>query len=154
MGYVPEAETPLEDFRTEALKCYDVTMDRVAGIHRVGTSVCGDKGFVVVFVASSGTFLPFFGPISGTREAGDRVKGAFFVITVCAEGCVHTLMVAFVRIVGPDDTSSMYSLGLLLGPSTPMYPSLHCRDPARKGACGNRHARVVSRFVFHRYNVL
>lgn len=35
LGHVPEAETPLEDFRTEAMDCYNATLERVAGIHQV-----------------------------------------------------------------------------------------------------------------------
>ncbi|CAM9230557.1 unnamed protein product, partial [Ectocarpus fasciculatus] len=34
-GHIPEVDTPLEDFRSEALKCYDGTLARVAGIHQV-----------------------------------------------------------------------------------------------------------------------
>ena len=34
-GHVPEVETPLEDFRTEAMDCYNATLERVAGIHQV-----------------------------------------------------------------------------------------------------------------------
>ncbi|CBJ31041.1 dynein heavy chain [Ectocarpus siliculosus] len=34
-GHIPEVDTPLEDFRSEALRCYDGTLARVAGIHQV-----------------------------------------------------------------------------------------------------------------------
>lgn len=34
-GHIPEVDTPFEDFRSEALRCYDGTLARVAGIHQV-----------------------------------------------------------------------------------------------------------------------
>lgn len=34
-GWVPEADTALEEFRFEVLKCYDGTLEGVADIHQV-----------------------------------------------------------------------------------------------------------------------
>lgn len=144
MGYVPEAETPLEDFRAEALKCYDVTLDRVAGIHRVGTSACGGKGVIGVLCGAFRDFPSFYLAPFMAPKRQQVGYACLLVIALRAEGY---------RMVGPDNTWSMCSLGLLLGPSTLMYPSLHCRGPAAKRASGNHDALVVSRFGFHRYNV-
>lgn len=43
-GHVPELETPLEDFRSEALNCYDATLARVTGINQVCT-LCSTAPF-------------------------------------------------------------------------------------------------------------